>query len=160
MYERETPMDILDVFEKLQKPDPEKIRRVWQIVKHGDPDQLPREERQLAGLMIDHPELNIEFLSGSVTTAFLHVQLHQIVQGQLESREPVEVFQFFNNVRKKGLDSHQTVDLIIAVFGGLIAQAQEEKKSFNYARYKNLLKRGKDKKLLKLQGYLKRELNL
>ena len=47
---------------------------------------------------------------------FLHITIHTVIENQLEARDPIEVLQFYNAMRKKKCSHHDTIHLIGAIF--------------------------------------------
>jgi len=46
---------------------------------------------------------------------FLHIIFHVVVENQLADKDPIEVFQFYNSMRKKKYPRHDTIHLIGAM---------------------------------------------
>ena len=86
---------------------------IWEVAKTGDLDVLGAEERRIAEVMLEHQDeyfnqfeiadvlADHEYDPESETNPFLHVTFHAIVENQLEARDPIEVYQFYNTMRKK-----------------------------------------------------------
>ena len=72
--------------------------------------------------------------------------MHSIAETQLENRDPIEVYQFYNAMRKKKASHHEAVHLICAVLVPLIFEALKGKKVFDLAEYRSLLKNYKHMK--------------
>ncbi|MCK4727824.1 MAG: DUF1841 family protein, partial [Desulfobacterales bacterium] len=98
-----------------------------------------------------------EFDPESETNPFLHVTFHSIVENQLEARDPIEVYQFYNSMRKKKVSRHDTIHLIGAILAPLVVSTLQGRRAFDLEQYKSLLKRAKSKKPEKIMDWLERE---
>jgi len=95
----------------------------------------------------------------SQVNPFLHIVFHQIVENQLESRDPIEAFQFYNSVRQKKVPRHEAIHCIATILSYLLPDALKGIAPFDIERYRSLLKKLKDKKPEKLMQALEKEFN-
>ena len=121
-----------EAIKELRKLDRERIRGIWEIAKSGQLDPLSEEHRKYAKVMLEHKEQYFEqFETADLTydhdydldseeSPFLHIALHVIVENQLKAKEPIEVYQFYNSMRKRKVSHHETVHLVAAILAPLI----------------------------------------
>jgi hypothetical protein len=79
------------------------------------------------------------------------------VERQLEAKDPIEVYQFYNSMRKKKYPRHDTIHLIAAILAPLMLQVMQERKEFDLDIYKSLLKRYKNKQPSKIYDSMKKD---
>ena len=151
--------------EELRKFNREHFHWIWKIAQAGDLETLSEEDMCLAKIMLEHEEYHNqfeiadhlsehEFDAETETDPFLHIVLHQVVENQLEARDPIEVYQFLNAMRKKKISRHEVIHFISSIITVLIYTCLKEKKKFDLERYKYLLKKYKNKNPDKLPGLL------
>jgi hypothetical protein len=157
-----------EMFGELRRLNREHMHMIWEVAKTGDLDVLEAEERQIAEVMIEHQDEYFnqfemadvlgdhQFDPESETDPFLHVIFHTIVENQLEARDPIEVYQFYNSMRKKKVSRHDTIHLIGAMLTTLVVSTLKGR-VFDLEQYKSLLKKAKDKKPEKIMEWLERE---
>lgn len=142
--------------EELRKLSHKRFHVIWKVVQAGDLNDLNEEERSIGRIMLEHEEYHNQFeiadhLSEheydpeTEANPFLHIAFHQIVENQLEAKDPIEVYQFFNAMRKKKRSRHDVIHLIGSIISGLLYTSMKEKKEFDLERYRTLLKRFKDR---------------
>ena len=148
------------------------LHEIWEKAKSGEMEGLSSEELRLARIMKDHEEEFFnEFEFSDLTSdraydpdtevnPFLHVYLHSVVENQLSEREPIEVFQFYNAMRKKKCSSHESIHLIGAILTPLMFSVIKEQKPFDIDTYKYLLKKYKTRNPGKLFDLLDKESKL
>jgi hypothetical protein len=146
-----------EALSELRRFNREHMHMIWEVAKTGDLDVLEVEERRMAEVMLEHQDeyfnqfemadvlANHEYDSESETNPFLHVTFHTIVENQLEARNPIEVYQFYNSMRKKKVSRHDTIHLIGAILAPLVMSTLQGR-AFDLEQYKSLLKRAKAKK--------------
>ena len=117
---------------KLKKLSREHMHAVWQLAKNNQLDDMPDEDRLLAQIMLGHEDEfsnDFEFadvLAGrdydpeSEVNPFLHITLHAVVENQLKEKELIEVYQFYNSMRKQKVSHHDTVHLILGMIAPLL----------------------------------------
>jgi hypothetical protein len=67
--------------------------------------------------------------------------MHAIAETQLENRDPIEVYQFYNAMRKKKTSRHDAVHLIGLVLAPLLWKTLQEQRPFDLEEYRSLLKK-------------------
>ena len=151
--------------EELRKFNREHFHWIWKVAQAGDLEALNEEEKRLGEIMLEHEEYHNqfeiadhlsdhEFDAETETNPFLHIVFHQIVKNQMEARDPIEVYQFFNAMRKKKISRHDVIHLIGSILSGFILICLKEQKEFDLERYKSLLKKYKNRNPDKLQSLL------
>ncbi|MCK4485618.1 MAG: DUF1841 family protein [Desulfobacterales bacterium] len=158
-----------EMFSELRRLNREHMHMIWQVAKSGDLDVLDGEERRLAELMLEHQDEYFnqfemadvlgdhQFDPESETDPFLHITFHTIVENQLESKEPIETYQFYNSMRKKKVSHHDTVHLVDAILAPLVLNTLQQRRAFDLEKYKSLLKKCKGKKPEKIMEWLDRD---
>ncbi len=152
----------------LKKVNREHCHSLWKIAQAGDLESLPKEDQLLAGIMMEHEEYHDQFEisdllhdhkydTESEVSPFLHIIFHHVVENQLESREPIEAFQFYNAMKKNKISRHETIHCIVNILIYLAYDVFKGIAAFNMEEYKSLLKRYKNKKPDKIQSSLVRE---
>ena len=142
---------------------------IWEKAKGRNFDGLSEEEARLAQVMLDHEEEFFnDFEFSDVThertydpdtdiNPFLHITLHTIVENQLDEKDPVEVFQFYNAMRKKKYSRHDTIHLIGMILAPLLFGVLQEHMPFDLDTYKALLKKYKTRNPEKIPDLLEKE---
>jgi len=153
----------------MKKLTREHTHEIWQIAKSGELDILTGETRRYAEAMLEHKdEYFNEFEMADLTydyqydpdteeNPFLHIIFHVVVENQLADKDPIEVLQFYNSMRKKKYPRHDTIHLIAAILAPLMLQVMQERKEFDLDIYKSLLKRYKNKQPSKIYDSMKKD---
>jgi hypothetical protein len=153
---------------ELRKLSRERSRLLWEIAKTGDLSTLSAEDKKLAEIMLEHEEYHNQFEIADLLSEheydadnevnpFLHVTMHAIAETQMENRDPIEVYQFYNATRKKKASHHEAVHLICAVLTPLIFETLKEKKVFDLEEYRSRLKSYKHMKPEKIYSSLEKD---
>ena len=157
-----------DKIKEGRKENRERLRELWEIAKIGDLESLSVEDERLAKIMIDHRDqyfsqfekadqtYDHEYGGNSEENPFLHIMLHSAVERQLESKDPIEVFQFYNSMRKGKVSRHDTIHLIGAILTPLMIKVMQKKIPFEKEQYIALLKKYKGKKLSRIYESLRK----
>ena len=159
-----------DETEELRKQTRGHIHELWEIAKTGNLDSLSGEEKWLAKVMLTHKDkyfnqfemadltYDHEYDVDTEENPFLHIMLHSTVERQLEAKDPIEAFQFYNSMRKKKASHHDTIHLIAAILGPLMLKVMQEREEFDLDRYVSLLKKYKNKRPSKIFESLEKSL--
>ncbi|MDI6753046.1 MAG: DUF1841 family protein [Thermodesulfobacteriota bacterium] len=153
---------------ELKKLSGEHSRLLWEIAKTGDLSTLSPENKKLAEIMLEHEEYHNQFEIADLLSEheydvdneinpFLHVTIHAIAETQLENRDPIEVYQFYNAMRKKKASHHEAVHLICAVLAPFIFKTGRDKKMFDLEEYRSQLKSYKYMKPEKIFSSLEKQ---
>lgn len=157
-----------DLRQELKRLTGEHKRVLWEIAKTGDLNGLSPEDKKLAEIMLEHEEFHNQFEIADVlseheydpdkeTNPFLHVTMHAIAETQLENRDPIEVYQFYNAMRKKKASHHDAVHLIGVVLAPLIWKTLREQRAFDLEEYRSRLRKLKYIKPEKIFDFLEKE---
>ena len=102
----------------------EHLHSLWKKAKNNKLDGLGDEDRRLAEAMLMHEDEffnefefadilhDREFDPDTDVNPFLHITIHTAVEDQLAAKDPIEVLQFYNAMRKKKCSHHDTIHLI------------------------------------------------
>jgi hypothetical protein len=153
---------------ELRKLTRERSHFLWKIAKTGDLSTLSPEDKKLAEIMLEHEEYHNQFEIADLlgeheydvdteVNPFLHVTMHGIAENQLANRDPIEVYQFYNAMRKQKASHHDAVHLILAILVPLIYGVLKEKKVFDLEQYRSQLKSYKHMKPEKIFRSLGKE---
>ncbi len=136
----------------------EHLHFLWEKAQNNDLDALSDEDRRLAEAMLLHEDefFNVfefadvlhdrEFDPDTDVNPFLHITIHTAVENQLAAKDPIEVFQFYNAMRKKKCSHHDTIHLIGAILVPLMFDTMKHQKPFDNDRYVSMLKKYKSRK--------------
>jgi hypothetical protein len=155
-------------FKSLKKANHEYLHSIWMIAQEGDMESLPPEDRLLAKIMLDHEEFHNQFEVAdllhdhkynvdSEVNPFLHIILHQIIENQLESREPIEAYQFYNALKRNKVSRHERIHCMANILIYVMHDVLRGISEFDLERYKSLLRRYKEKKPDKIAAALEKE---
>jgi len=135
----------------------EHLHFLWERAKNNEIESLNNEDRRLAEAMLLHEdEFFNEFEFADVlhdkelnpdtdVNPFLHITIHTVVENQFAAKDPIEVFQFYNAMRKKKCSHHDTIHLIGAILVPLMFDTMKNKKPFDNDRYVSMLKKYKSR---------------
>lgn len=155
----------------LNKVSREQMHGIWQIAKSGKLDDLNDEEKQLAEIMLEHQDEyynDFEFADvtherkydpDSETNPFLHITFHSIVENQLKNREPIETYQFYNAMLRKGMQRHDVIHLIGRIVSGFLFMMMKHNIEFDVNAYKSILKECKKSNINKVWETFDAEFN-
>jgi hypothetical protein len=130
---------------------------------------LDEEEQRLAKIMLDHSDeyfnqfefadvlADREFDPEREVNPFLHITLHGIAEKQVQDRDPIEAFQFYNAMLKSKCTRHEAIHLLSAILIKFIFPILKEKRRFSLESYCNLLKKYKSRKPEKILDLLENE---
>jgi len=85
---------------------------------------------------------------------FLHVTLHAIAENQIQDRNPIEAFQFYNAMLRKKCSRHEAIHLLNIILVKFIFQILKEKKPFPLESYRKILKEYKSRRPEKIDQLL------
>ena len=158
-----------ETIKELRKLNRERLHALWEIAKSGNLDVLSDEQKWLAKVMLDHEDeyfnqfemadltYDHEYDVDSEENPFLHITLHAAVERQLEAKDPIEVYQFYNFMRKKKISHHDTIHLIAAILAPLMFNVMRQRKEFDIDKYKSLLKKYKNKRPSKIYESMEKD---
>ena len=147
-----------DAIKEMRRLTRKNLHALWEIAKKGNLDVLSGEQKWLAKVMLDHEDeyfnqfemadltYDHEYDVDSEENPFLHITLHVAVERQLEAKDPIEVYQFYNSMRKNKISHHDTIHYIAAILAPLMFHMMRQRKEFDRDKYKSLLRKYKDKR--------------
>jgi hypothetical protein len=145
------------------------MKEIWEKAKANELGALSEEEQQLGRIMLEHKSVLLEDLesgdlkddgeddSEAEVNPFVHIMIHSIVENQLEEREPIEAFQFYNAMRKRDCSHHDAIHLIGAILVPLMFSVFEADNSFDVETYCELLRKYKTRNPEKIMRLLEKE---
>ncbi len=71
--------------------------------------------------------------------------LHAIAEKQVEDRDPIEAFQFYNAMLRNKCSRHEAIHLLSSILVKFIFQILKEKKPFPLESYRKILKEYKSR---------------
>ena len=102
-----------DIKNLLLKSSRHHLHTIWEAAKNNELDGLDEEDTLLAKIMMEHEDEfhnefefadildDYEFDPESEPNPFLHIIMHSVIENQLRDKEPIEVYQFYNNTTAK-----------------------------------------------------------
>jgi hypothetical protein len=160
-----------EMMRELSRLDRKRMHSVWELAKSKNLHMLNPEEKRLGEVMLEHEDQygkqfamadilkDHRFDPDSEEDPFLHIALHTIVENQLDTKDPIEAYQFFNAMRKKKVSRHDAIHLIAAILAPLIVSTLKQNEFFDLEKYKSLLKKCKGKKPYKIFSLLDKDLD-
>ena len=142
------------------------FHEIWKKAQSGELQDLTDEKQHLGRIMLDHSDEyfnQFEFadaLAGheydpeTGVNPFLHVTLHAIAEKQIQDRDPIEAFQFYNAMLRKKCSRHEAIHLLNIILVKFIFQILKEKKPFPLEGYRRILKEYKSRRPEKIDQLL------
>ncbi len=78
-------------------------------------------------------------INGQIVNPFVHTVLHTIVDSQIKTEQPEFVVEAFNKLRKQGMEEHETLHAIIAVYADLNFSSFRQGRPFDQLDYQSRL---------------------
>jgi hypothetical protein len=145
------------VFETLRGIKREHFHEIWEKAQSGELQGLMEEDQRLGKIMLDHSDeyfnqfefadtlANHKYDPETEVNPFLHVTLHAIAEKQIEDRDPIEAFQFFNAMVRKKCSEHEAIHLLSIILIKFIFHMLKDKKPFPLESYRKILKEFKSR---------------
>lgn len=158
-----------DIRKLLRQASREEMHELWGRAKQRDYEGLDDEEQRIVRIMVEHEDeffnqfefadltYDHEYDPNTEYNPFLHVMIHSIVEAQLEQRDPLETFQFYNAMRKKKYSDHDAIHLIGQILTAIMFEVMKYKKPFDNETYRKLLKKYKSRNPEKFMDLLENE---
>lgn len=158
-----------EILKTMKTENRARFHELWIKAKAGDYEDVADEEIQRMKIMLEHEDeyseifenahllSDDEFGPDSEGNPFMHITIHSIIENQLESRETIEVYQFYLAMLKKKCPRHEVIHLLGAIFSQLLYRVLKYKEPFDNERYKFLLKKYKKRKPHKVWELLENE---
>ena len=145
------------VFETLRGINRKHFYDIWKKAQSGELQGLTEEEQRLGKIMLDHSDeyfnqfefadalADHEYDPETEVNPFLHVVLHVVAEKQVEDRDPIEAFQFYNAMLRNKCSRHEAIHLLNIILIKFIFQILKEKKPFPLESYRKILKEYKSR---------------
>ena len=78
-------------------------------------------------------------INGQIVSPFVHTVLHTIVDSQIRTEQPEFVIKAFNKLREQGMEEHEVLHAIIAVYDDLHFSSFRQGKPFDQLDYESRL---------------------
>ena len=133
------------------------FHKIWKKAQSGELEGLNEEEQHLGKIMLDHSDeyfnqfefadalADHEYNPENEVNPFLHVMLHAIAEKQVDDRDPIEAFQFYNAMLRSKCSRHEAIHLLSSILVKFIFQILKEKKPFPVESYRKILKEFKSR---------------
>lgn len=158
------------IFEALRQVNREHLHHIWRRAQEGKLEGLTEEEERLGKIMLDHSDeyfnqfefsdvlADREFDPESEVNPFLHVVLHAVAEKQVQDRDPIEAFQFYNVMLRNKCSRHEVIHLLMTILLKFLYPILKQKRGqFHLDGYRNLLKKYKSRKPEKIFELLESE---
>ena len=158
------------VFEVFREINREHLHAIWEKAKNADMEGLDEEEQRLGRIMLDHSDqyfnqfefadvlADRQFDPENEVNPFLHVSVHAIAEKQVQDRDPIEAFQFYNAMLRNKCSRHEAIHLLMTILLKFLFPILKRKRGhFDLDIYRNLLKKYKSRKPEKIFELLERE---
>ena len=132
-FDKETQVRILRVAsDRHQGKDIEELdKRIAHVM-----DLHPEfEEIWTMGEMAAYPQE----INGQIVSPFVHTVLHTIVDGQIRNEQPEFVIETYNKLSEQGMEEHEVLHAIIAVYADLHFSSFRQGKPFDQLDYESRL---------------------
>ncbi|MDE0847840.1 MAG: DUF1841 family protein [Nitrospinaceae bacterium] len=125
-----------------------RILRVASDRHHGR--NIEELDSRIAHVMDLHPEFEEiwtmgemaaypQEINGQIVSPFVHTVLHTIVDSQIRTEQPEFVIKAFNKLREQGMEEHEVLHAIIAVYADLHFSSFRQGKPFDQLDYESRL---------------------
>ena len=144
-------------FDTLRGINRKHFHEIWKKAQNGELQDLTEEEQRLGKIMLDHSDeyfnqfefadalADHEYAPETEVNHFLHVTLHAIAEKQVQDRNPIEAFQFYNAMLRNKCSRHEAIHLLNIILVKFIFQILKEKKPFPLESYRKILKEYKSR---------------
>ncbi len=140
------------LFDAFRESNRQHFHFLWQKAKSGQLEGLDEEEQRLAKIMLAHSDeyfnqfefadvlADRQFDPESEVNPFLHITFHAAAEKQVEDRNPIEAFQFFNAMTRSKRTRHEAIHLLMTILIKFLFPVLKEGVEFDLNGYRNLLK--------------------
>jgi len=120
------------------------VEELREYIKAGKMDLLDPEEQRFARAFSEHEELftrsdDYHDTFRSMEELILHAMMHSIVETEIKTRNPVEVFHFHKAMTKQKVPPHMIVHIIGSIVMPLMVNSMNNEEPFDLERYTSLL---------------------
>lgn len=157
------------IFSTIREMNRKYLHSLWRRAQEGQLDGLSEEERQLVGIMLDHSDIYFnqfefadvladhEFDPEREANPFLHITLHAVAENQINNRDPVEAFQFYNAMIHNQCSRHEALHLLMRVMIRFMFPVFAKGEAFDLKGYCKFLRIGRKMKPEKIIALLESE---
>jgi len=153
------------LYRELRTVNRKRFHEIWKNAQKGNLETLNEEDKRLAKIMLDHSDQyfnQFEFADAMAeheydpeteVNPFLHVTLHAIAEKQIEDRDPIEAFQFYNAMLKNKCSRDEAIHLLVNILVKFLFRTLKEKVDFPLDSYCKALveyKSRRPKKIIRL----------
>lgn len=145
------------------------LHYIWRVAQDGKLDGLAEEEKRLGKIMLAHSDeyfnqfefadvlADHDFSPDGESNPFLHVVLHAVIEKQLEDRNPIEAYQFYNAMLKNKCTRHEAIHLLLVILIQFLFPLLKKGGRFPLDNYRKVLKMYKFRKPDKIMESLQNE---
>ncbi len=153
-------------FKTFREINRQNFHKIWEKAQKGELQELNEEEQRLGKIMLDHSDEyfnQFEFADALAeheydpkkgTNPFLHVTIHAIAEKQVQDRDPIEAFQFYNAMLRNKCSRHEAMHLLMNILVRFIFYVLKENQPFHLQKYRKILKEFKSRKPAKIPQLL------
>jgi len=157
------------IFEVLKELNRGHFYRIWRMAQNNELEELTEEEQRLGRIMLEHSDeyfnqfefadvlANHDFDRESESNPFLHVVLHAAAEKQVEDRNPIEAFQFYNAMLRNKCTQHEAIHILSAILIKFLFPILKGRGKFSLNSYCKLLKKYKSRRPEKIFELLESE---
>ena len=157
------------LFEALREVNRKHFHEIWERAKNGELQDLTQEEQALGKIMLDHSDeyfnqfefadamSDHEYDPDNEVNPFLHVTLHTVAENQIQNRDPIEAFQFYNAMLRNKCSRHETIHLLMTILIKFLFPVLKGEGIFPLKEYREFLKMCKFRKPDKIARLLQDE---
>ncbi len=139
-------------FKTFREINRQNFHKIWEKAQKGELQELNEEEQRLGKIMLDHSDeyfnqfefadvlAEHEYDPKTGTNPFLHVTIHAIAEKQVQDRDPIEAFQFYNAMLRNKCSRHEAIHLLMDILIRFIFYVLKEGKPFPLNRSCKILK--------------------
>jgi len=157
------------LYGELRAINRKRFHEIWKKAQKGDVENLTEEDKHLAKIMLDHSDeyfnqfefadamAEHEYDPETEVNPFLHVTLHAIAENQIEDRNPIEAFQFYNAMLKNKCSRDEAIHLLLNILIKFLFRTLKEKVTFPIDSYRKVLSEYKSRKPAKIIRLLEKD---
>ncbi len=157
------------LYGELRAINRKRFYEIWKKAQKGHLETLSEEDKRLAKIMLDHSGeyfnqfefadamAEHEYDPGTEVNPFLHVTLHAIAEKQIEDRDPIEAFQFYNAMLRNKCSRDEAIHLLLNILTKFLFQTLKERVDFPLDGYLKVLVEYKSRKPEKIIRLLEKD---
>ncbi len=154
------------IFKGFREINRQHFHQIWKKAQKGELQTLTEEEQRIGKIMLDHSDeyfnqfefadvlADHQYDPETETNPFLHVAIHAVAEKQVQDRDPIEAFQFYNAMLHNKCSRHDAIHLLGDILIRFTHYVLKENKPFPLNRYCKTLKELKSRKPEKIPQLL------